>query len=68
VEPVSAEDAGRFLAKVETNVERILGSYGPKEHDALMTAKLPNGGRLNWVFEKMGVPYAPRPLPGIEAS
>jgi hypothetical protein len=68
VEPVSAEDAGRFLAKVETNVEMILGSYGPKEHDALMTAKLPNGGRLNWVFEQMGVPYAPRPLPGIEAS
>jgi hypothetical protein len=30
IEAVSMEDAGHFLAKVETDVERILGSYGPK--------------------------------------
>jgi hypothetical protein len=67
VEAVSAEDASRFMAKVETDVKRILGSYGPKEHDALMAANLPNGGCLNWVSKQMRVPYAPRSLPGTEA-
>ena len=28
------------MVKVETDVERILGSYGPKESDACMTVKL----------------------------
>jgi hypothetical protein len=51
VEPVLAEDVGRFLAKVETEAERILGNFDPKEHDALVTGKLPNCGQLNWVFE-----------------
>jgi hypothetical protein len=67
MEVVSAEDAGCFLVKVETDIERILGNYGLKEHDVLMTVKLSNGGRLNRVFEQMGVPYAPRSLPGTEA-
>jgi hypothetical protein len=31
-----------------------------------MAAKLPNDGRLNWVLEQMGVPYAPRPLLGTD--
>jgi hypothetical protein len=39
VEPVAAKDAGHFLAKVETDAARILGSFRPKEHDALMTRK-----------------------------
>jgi hypothetical protein len=46
VEAVSTDDAGHFLAKVETDAEKILGSYGPKEHGAVMMAKLPNGGHL----------------------
>jgi hypothetical protein len=32
-----------------------------------MTAKLPNGGNLNRVFEPMSVPYALCPLPSTEA-
>jgi hypothetical protein len=32
-----------------------------------MVVKLPNGGHLNWVFELIGVSYAPRPFPGTEA-
>jgi hypothetical protein len=64
VELVSAEDVGCHLTKVETDAERILGSFGPKEHDALMTGKLLNGGRLNRVFEQMGISYVPLPLPG----
>jgi hypothetical protein len=56
------------LAKVETDAKRILASFGPKEYDALAIAKLPNNGRLNPMFEQMGIPYAPRLLPGTEAS
>jgi hypothetical protein len=65
VESVSVENTHHFLAKVEVDAERILGSYGPKEHEACIAVKLPNGGRLNRVFEQMGVAYALHPLPGI---
>jgi hypothetical protein len=51
VETVSTESASRVLAEVETGTKRILGSFGLKEHDVLIMAKLPNGGRLNRVFE-----------------
>jgi hypothetical protein len=44
---VSTEGASRILAEDE----RILGSFKPKEYDALSTVKLLNGGRLNHVFE-----------------
>jgi hypothetical protein len=47
MEPVSMNTANCFLVKVETDAERILGSYRPKEHDACMVAKLPNSGHLN---------------------
>jgi hypothetical protein len=46
----------------------LLGSFGPKEHDALRLTNIPNDGCLNRVLEQMGVSYAPRPLPGSEAS
>jgi hypothetical protein len=45
-----------------------LRSFGPREYDAVMAVKLLNGGRLNHVFEQMGVAYAPHPLPGSKAS
>jgi hypothetical protein len=45
-----------------------LGSIRLKEYDTLNAVKLPNGGRLNYVFEQMGVPYGLRPLPDTEAS
>jgi hypothetical protein len=41
-------------------------SYTHPKRDVCM-ASLPNGGRLNWVFELVGVPYGPRPLPGTDA-
>jgi hypothetical protein len=55
------------LVEIDTDAERILGSFRLKEYDALRTAKLPNRGRLNLVFEHMGVPYALCPLLGTEA-
>jgi hypothetical protein len=65
---VDAEHVKHFLAKVETEAKRVLGSFGPKEYDALMAVNIPNGGRLNRVFEQMGVSYAPRPVPGSDDS
>jgi hypothetical protein len=53
---------------VATKAKRFLGIFGQRQYDALMTVKLPNGDRLNHVFEKMVVAYAPRLLPGSEAS
>jgi hypothetical protein len=67
VEAVSTESASCILAEVETEAERILGSLGLKEYDALSMVKLPNGGCLNHVFEQMGLAYASRPLPRTEA-
>jgi hypothetical protein len=58
VEAVSVENASRILAEVETKVENVLGSFGLKKYDALTTTKLPNGGRLNCIFEQMGLAYA----------
>jgi hypothetical protein len=68
VEPVSTEDVSQVLVEVETEAERFLGRFRPREYDAVMAAKFLNGGHLNRVFEKMGVVYAPHPLPGSEAS
>jgi hypothetical protein len=56
------------LAEIETEAEKVLGSFKPKEYDALCMTNIPNGGCLNWVLEQMVVLYAPRPLPGSEAS
>jgi hypothetical protein len=65
---VAAEHAIHVLAEVETEAEKVLGSFGPKEHDALRMANIPNGGHLNWILEQMRASYTPRPLPGSEAS
>jgi hypothetical protein len=65
---IAAEYVARVLAEVETKAEKVLGSFGPKEFDALCTMNIPNGGRLNWILEQMGVSYAPRPLPHSVAS
>jgi hypothetical protein len=64
VEVVSAESSSRILAEVETEAERILRSFRPKEYDAL---SMVNSGCLNHVFEQMGLAYAPQPLPGTES-
>jgi hypothetical protein len=68
LEMVSTENAHHILAEVETEAKKILGSFRPKEYDALTMAKLPNGGHLNSVFEQMGLAYSPCPLPDNEAS
>jgi hypothetical protein len=67
VEAISTEASSHFLATVEMNAKKILGSYGPREHEVCMAVKLPSGGHLNRVFEQIGVSYALRPLPGTEA-
>jgi hypothetical protein len=63
---VSVEGADCLLAEVEIEAERILESFRLKEYDAPSMVNLPNGGRLNHVFEQMGLAYAPWPLPGTE--
>jgi hypothetical protein len=68
VETVSAVNAHHILVKVETKAAKIHGSFGPKEYDALTTAKLLNGGHLNRVFQQMGLAYALHPLLGSETS
>jgi hypothetical protein len=52
---------------VELGAENVVGSYDRAERDACVNA-LPNGGRLNRVFEKAGVTYGPRPKPGTKAA
>jgi hypothetical protein len=56
---VAAEHAAHVLAEIETEAETVLGSFRPKEYDALCMENIPNGGHLNWVLEQMGVTYAP---------
>jgi hypothetical protein len=46
---IAAEHIDRFLVKVETDDEKVLGSFGPREYDALAMANIPN--RLDQVFE-----------------
>jgi hypothetical protein len=47
VGPIAVEHADHFLAEVETEAERVLGSFGPREYDALGVANISNGGHLN---------------------
>jgi hypothetical protein len=61
------ESTSHFFAKVEMDAERVIESYNPKEHEACIHMKLPNGGLLNRVFEEMGITYAPCPESGTEA-
>jgi hypothetical protein len=65
---IAAGHADHFLAEVKKEAERVLGSFGPREYDALMVANIPNNSRLNRVLEQMGVPYFPCPQPGFTAS
>jgi hypothetical protein len=68
MEMVFVENASRVLVEVEMEAERILDFFGPKEYDALSMTRLLNGGRLNRIFERMGLAYALRALPDSEAS
>jgi pyruvate/2-oxoglutarate dehydrogenase complex dihydrolipoamide acyltransferase (E2) component len=68
VETVAVGHAICVLAEIETEVERALGCFGPREYDAFKVVNIPNRGRFNRILEQMGVSYAPCPLPGSEAS
>jgi hypothetical protein len=48
---VATEHTDRLLAEIEMEAEKVLGSLGPKEYDALSMANISNGGRLNRVLE-----------------
>jgi hypothetical protein len=48
---VVAEHVDRVLAEIETEAEKVLGSFGPKEHVALRMMNITNDGHLNWVLE-----------------
>jgi hypothetical protein len=50
----SAERAGCFLVEVETETEKVLGSFRSREYDALRLADIPNGSRLNHIFKQNG--------------
>jgi hypothetical protein len=65
---VAAGHTDRVLALIEMEAERVLGSFGPREYDALKMVNILNGGRLDRVLEQMGMLYSPHPLPGSEAS
>jgi hypothetical protein len=47
----AVEHADHFLAEVETETERVLGSFGPREYDALRVATILNGSCLNHILE-----------------
>jgi hypothetical protein len=60
------EDDVKFLVGIELDAKGIVGSYTRSEHDTCITS-LRNGGRLNRMFELMGVAYSPRLVPGSDA-
>jgi hypothetical protein len=65
---ITMEHADHFLVEVETEAERMLGIFGPKEYDALRVANIMNSSRLNRILEQMGVPYFNHPQPSFVAS
>jgi hypothetical protein len=64
---IATEYTAHVLAEVETEVEKVLGSFGAKEYDVLYTVNILNDDCLNQLLEQMGVLYTPRPLPGSVA-
>jgi hypothetical protein len=41
------EHADHFLVEVGIDAERVLGSFWPREYDALAVVNILNSGRLN---------------------
>jgi hypothetical protein len=52
---------------VELEEDNIIGSYTHVEHDACIKS-LPNGSRLNQIFEKAGIMYTSCPQPSTDTS
>jgi hypothetical protein len=68
---IQGESDDHFLARLELGAENVVGSYSRAEHNVWIQS-LPNGGRLNQVFEKAGVgtvpvrSMAPRPAQRLQ--
>jgi hypothetical protein len=58
---IAAEHADHFLAEVEMETKKVMGSFRPREYDALRLMNIPNGDRLNRIFKQMGISYSPLP-------
>jgi hypothetical protein len=56
-----------FRVRVEVAAVNVVGRYARGEHDACIGV-VPNEGRMNRVFEKIGVPYGPCLVPSSKAS
>jgi len=56
-----------FVRLITVLAEKILGKYTWTEHCTCID-QIPNGGRLNRVFEELGVEYGARPIPEQPAS
>jgi hypothetical protein len=65
---IATEHVDHFLTEVETETERVLGSFGPREYYALRVVNILNDDRLNRVLKQMGVSYFPRLQPDSVAS
>jgi hypothetical protein len=65
---IVVEHADLFLAEVKMETERVLGSFGSREYDALRVVNILNGGRLNRILKQIRVPHFPCPQPGFAAS
>jgi hypothetical protein len=48
---IAVEHAYHFLVEVETEAKRVLGSFGPREYDALGVMNILNDGLLNHILE-----------------
>jgi hypothetical protein len=48
---IAVEHVDHFLVEVETEAERVLGSFGPRQYDALRVVNILNDGRFNHVLE-----------------
>jgi hypothetical protein len=48
---IAVGHANRVLVEIETEAERVLGSFGSREYDALGMVNILNGGHLNRVLE-----------------
>jgi hypothetical protein len=51
---IATEHTDHFLAEVETETKKVLGSFGLREYVALRLVNIPNGDHLNAFLSKWG--------------
>jgi hypothetical protein len=59
---IAMERADHFLVVVEMEVESVLGSFRPREYDALRVVNIPKGGHLNHILDIWGCRTLPMPF------